>query len=212
MKSSIFLILFISGFLFTSSCKRGIASFTLTGKVTDLTFQQGLSGAEIKLFKVPIGTNTKILIDSTILGEDGNYEFTFPRDKTEKYILTITKKDYFEILDEIPFSELTPSEKTIRNYETKAKSWVEMRFVNSTILPGETFRFMKTSENTNCEECCPGGLIDLVEQSYYSRTCINNANALFSLDYWIINGNSSQYGHKEVTPAPFDTSLILVNY
>jgi hypothetical protein len=207
--------LFLSSFcvfLSTISCKRGVASFTLSGIITDDSFQQGLVGAEVKLYKVPIGTSTKILIDSLILGIDGKYEFNFPRDKSEKFILTASKNNYFEITDDIPFSSLTPSTNNTRNYNTKAMSWVEMRFVNSSILPNETFRFMKTSENSNCEECCPGGLIDLVEQSYYSRTCVNNANSLFSLDYWIINGNSSQYGHKEVTPAPFDTSLILVNY
>jgi hypothetical protein len=206
---------FLTGFVFVmylTSCERGVASFTLSGIVTDDTFQQGLVGAEVKLYKVPIGTNSAIIIDSTILGIDGRYEFTFPRDKSERFLVAIKKDNYFDISDEIPFSSLTPSSNNIRNYSTKAKSWVEMRFVNSTILPNETFRYMKTSENSTCEECCPGGLVDLVEQAYFSRTCINNANSLFSVDYWIINGTSSQYGHKEVTPAPFDTSLILVNY
>jgi hypothetical protein len=206
-----FIVLFIICYS-VNSCERGIASFTLAGTITDETFQQGLTGAEVKLFKVPIGTNSMIAIDSVILTADGKYEFTFPRDKTEKFIIKISKENYFEISDEIPFSSLTPSSTTTRNYGTKAKSWVEMRFVNSTVLPNETFRFMKTSENTTCEECCPGGLIDLVEQTYYSRTCLNNANSLFSVDYWIINGGTSQYGHKEVTPAPFDTALVLVNY
>jgi len=209
--STFILILLFVAFV-SNSCKRGIAVFTLSGTITDETFSGGLNGAKVKLYKVPIGTSTLVPLDSLILPPDGKYQFTFPRDKIEKYVLIATKENYFEIIEEIPFSVLNPSETNTRNFGTKAKSWVEMRFINTTVLPGEIFRFMKINENNNCLECCPGGLIDLVEQSYYSKICINNANSLFSVDYWIINGNSSQYGHKEATPSPFDTSLILVTY
>ncbi|MFM7300528.1 MAG: hypothetical protein ACKO1R_05240, partial [Crocinitomicaceae bacterium] len=65
-RSLYFMVLFIVGYAVTS-CERGIASFTLAGTITDETFQQGLTGAEVKLFKVPIGTNSMIAIDSVIL-------------------------------------------------------------------------------------------------------------------------------------------------
>ena len=195
-----------------SSCDRGVATFTIEGQITDLTFDKPLDSATVKLYQVMIGTNTEVLIDSVNLSSNGEYRFSFLRDKVEKYILKVEKDNYFEIVDEIPFSNLNPSEVDVYNYDIKAKSWVEMRFVNSDVATGDLFRFMKTSENSECSECCPGGLIDLVEESYYSTTCINNANALFTVDYWIINGSNSQYGQKQTTPAPFDTTLIEVIY
>ena len=198
--------------LFSFGCRKGVSSFTIQGVIYDVSFNRPLDSTFVKLYKVPIGTGTEIIVDSIFLDETGTYSFTFEREKVAHYILKIQKENYFEIYDEIPFSNLTPSSIDYYNYETCAKSWVEMRFINTNVQSGDLLRFMKTSENSNCEDCCPGGMIDLYEQAYYSRTCVNNANSLFLIDYWVINGGNSQYGQKQCTPAPFDTCLIELNY
>jgi hypothetical protein len=41
---------------------------------------------------------------------------------------------------EIYYSDLTVNEPLIRNYGTKAKSWVELRFVNAVVQPSDHFR------------------------------------------------------------------------
>ena len=66
------------------SCEKGAGTFVLKGEISDLTFDQGHTGAIIKLYKVPVGTQELIVIDSTILSSDGNYEFSFLREQMEK--------------------------------------------------------------------------------------------------------------------------------
>ena len=211
-KNFIRAVLLGSLIVITTNCKKGVAHFTIEGQINDLTFDKPLDSAFVKLYQIGIGTNTEEIIDSVYLNSTGTFRFEFERGKVEKYIIKVEKPNYFEIKDEIPFPSLTPSGTDVYNYSIKAKSWVEMRFINSIVQPGDLFRFVKTSENSSCEECCPGGMIDLNEEAFYSRTCVNNANALFTVDYWIVNGNNSQYGQKQTNPTPFDTTLIEVIY
>jgi hypothetical protein len=194
----------------TSSCTRGVASFTLSGTITDATFSQGHEGAVLTLSKVMITTGEEILMETKTLGSDGKYEFKFPREKVEKYIIRVSKPLYFDIEEEVQFSSLTVGTANVRNYLAKAKSWVELRFVNSSVLPTDHFRYIKFQGLENCDECCTAEQVDLYADAYYSRTCINEALSVYSI-YYQVMGTTTQ-NVVEVVTQPFDTTLLLVNY
>ncbi len=215
MKHSILLkfigiILVMSTLTSITSCKRGVASFTLRGTISDETFSTPLTGATLKFYKVLIATGEEILVDTKVLGADGKYEFTFPREKIEKYIIRVSKPLYFDIDQEIQFSSLVPSAVNTRNYSSKAKSWVELRFVNTSVQSSDHFRYIKFSGKENCSECCTADQVDLYGTAYYSRTCINDALTPYSIYYQVI-GTTTQ-NVVEVITQPFDTTLLLVNY
>ena len=193
----------------SSSCSRGVASFTLSGTITDATFSQGHAGAVLTLSKVMITTGEEILMETKTLSADGKYEFKFPREKVEKYIVRVSKPLYFDVEEEVQFS-LTVGTANIRNYSTKAKSWVELRFVNSSVLPTDHFRYIKFQGLENCAECCTAEQVDLYADAYYSRTCINEALSVYSI-YYQVMGTTTQ-NVVEVVSQPFDTTLLLVNY
>lgn len=194
----------------SSSCSRGVATFSLSGTITDATFSQGHSGAVLKLSKVMITTGEEILMETKTLGSDGKYEFKFPREKVEKYIIRVTKPLYFDIEQDVQFSSLSVSSDNVRDYTTKAKSWVELRFVNTSVLPTDHFRFIKFQGLENCTECCTADQVDLYADAYYSRTCINEALSTYSIYYQVV-GTTTQ-NVVEVVTQPFDTTLLLVNY
>jgi hypothetical protein len=192
------------------SCSRGVASFTLSGTITDATFSQGHAGAVLTLSKVMITTGEEILMETKTLGADGKYEFKFPREKVEKYIVRVSKPLYFDVEEEVQFSSLTVGTSNVRNYSTKAKSWVELRFVNSSVQPTDHFRYIKFQGLENCAECCTAEQVDLYADAYYSRTCINEALSVYSI-YYQVMGTTTQ-NVVEVVSQPFDTALLLVNY
>jgi hypothetical protein len=194
----------------SSSCSRGVASFTLSGTITDATFSQGHAGAVLTLSKVMITTGEEILMETKTLGADGKYEFKFPREKVEKYIVRVSKPLYFDVEEEVQFSSLTVGTSNVRNYSTKAKSWVELRFVNSSVQPTDHFRYIKFQGLENCAECCTAEQVDLYADAYYSRTCINEALSVYSI-YYQVMGTTTQ-NVVEVVSQPFDTTLLLVNY
>ena len=209
LKWIVLILLIISGVL-VGSCKRGVANYTLSGTISDDTFSTPLTGATLKFYKVPIATGDEILIDTKILGADGKYEFTFPREKIEKYIIRVSKNLYFDIDEDIQFSSLVPSALNTRNFSTKAKSWVELRFVNTSVQTSDHFRFIKLDGKENCAECCSADQVDLYSTAYYSRTCINDALTPYSIYYQVIGTTNSNL--IEVITQPFDTTLLLVNY
>ena len=53
-----------------------------------------------------------------LLAADGKYEFTFPREQVERYIIEVQKEGYFSIIEDIYFSSLTLEQDNIRNYST----------------------------------------------------------------------------------------------
>lgn len=120
------LVLFaiISMFLI-SSCKKGVAEFTLTGTITDASFNAALSGATVKLYATEVGTALTEQIASTTLDANGNYTFAFPRDKVETYYIEVKKNNYFDIYEAIPFSDLSVEDDNVRDFSTTAKAWVK---------------------------------------------------------------------------------------
>ena len=193
------------------SCKKGKADFTLKGTITDITFNQNLSGASIKLYQVPIGSTNEELIQTSTIGSDGTYSFTFPRDKIEKYILRISKTNYFELEETVLFKDLTIEEDNIRNYGTYAKAWVKLTFKN-TISPSSSdeFKFIKQEGKEGCAECCSENeqfLYGIADTSIY---CINNGNEVYSYLYFKLYTNFS--GTMQTTTTAFDTTEIILNY
>jgi len=208
MKLLLFLLLFVG--LSTLSCEKGAGNFVLKGKVTDITFATGFEGAEIKLYKVPIGTTSELLVESKTLGADGRYNFSFPREKIEKYVIRVSKPNYFPIEETIFYSSLSIAEDNVRDFSTGAKSWVKLRIINNGPVSTDHLRYIKQAGLQGCTECCPNS-----EQNYYgaldtSIYCINDGNSIYSIYYWIIGTNMQ--GLKEVTTIPFDTTQILLTY
>ena len=192
------------------SCKKGTGNFIIKGKITDETFSTGLDGAIIKLYKVPVASSSRILVESFTLQNDGNYSFTFPRERMEKFIVVVEKNLYFKLEKEIFYASFTVNEPLICNYGTKAKAWVELRFVNAVVQPSDHFRYIKQDGLVGCDECCSNTEENIYANPYFSKICINNANELYSILYW--NIGTLQQGYNEVITTPFDTTLLLINY
>jgi len=192
------------------SCKKGAGTFTIKGKITDETFNIGLSGAIIELYKVPVASNNEILVDSKTLTTDGTYSFTFQREQVEKYIIRVNKNLYFPIESFVYYSSLSVENDNIRNYGTKAKSWVELKFLNTSPSSSDHFRYIKQQGLAGCTECCP-----ISEQDYYgaldtSIYCINQGNTIYSIYYWVIGTNNQ--GLLQANTTPFDTTQIYLSY
>ena len=204
----IILVLLLLPLLF--SCKKGTGNFIIKGKITDETFSTGLDGAIIKLYKVPVASSSRILVESFTLQDDGNYSFTFPRERMEKFIVVVEKNLYFKLEKEIFYASFTVNEPLICNYGTKAKAWVELRFVNAVVQQSDHFRYIKQDGLVGCEDCCSNTEENIYANPYFSKICINNANEIYSILYW--NIGTFQQGYSEVLTVPFDTTLLLINY
>ncbi len=191
-------------------CKKGAGTFTINGIITDETFNTGLSGATIELFKVPVASNNEILVETKTLGNDGSYEFIFPREKVEKYIIRVNKNLYFPIESLVYYSSLNVESKNIRNFSTAAKSWVKIRLLNNSPNAGDHLIFTKQLGLDGCAECCP-----ITEQHFYGATdtsiyCINKGNTLYSILYQVFGTTNTDI--KEAFTTPFDTTQIYLAY
>jgi hypothetical protein len=208
MKKIAFLLVVLT---FAFACKKKEIDFTLNGTVTDGTFGGGLTGATISLVQIPIGGGTSKTVGSATLGSDGKYSFTFAREKAEKYILTVSKTNYFGIESDIPFDDFSTESALERNYTTTAKSWVKLVFTN--IAPasiGDGLTFIKQQGKTNCAECCAveqHELVGLVDTTFY---CVNDANTTYSYYFNVVN--TTTQGIESIVTTPFDTVTIVKTY
>jgi hypothetical protein len=206
MRILVFLVLLSAMFF---SCKKGQGEFLLTGTLTDNTFNTALNNATVKLYKVPAGSTQEILIGTQTTGSEGKYSFEFTRDKTEKYILKVTKSNYFDLNETIFFSSLDLKEENIRNYSTTAKGWIEIRIVNQNGQSSDQFHFIKQQGKAGCSECCPTIEQDLYGAVDTSIFCVNDGNTVYSILYYGTGISSTING---VNTAAFDTTTLLINY
>ena len=198
------------GLFLVSSCNKGKADFTLKGTITDSTFSSGLSGANVNLYATAAGSLTAYQIATTTLDSEGNFDFTFPRDKVETYYIEIKKDNYFEIYEAIPFADLSVKDDNVRNYATTAKGWVKFHINNSGGQSSDVLEFIREEGKVNCAECCPGGyqyFYGAVDTTFY---CVNDANNAYSGYYWVQGGGPS--GPVWVLTTPFDTVNVDITY
>lgn len=192
------------------SCEKGTGTFVIKGKISDQTFQTGLEGAIISLYKVPIGTSDELFVKSITLPATGTYEFSVPREKMERYILHVDKPLYFPIEKNLYYSELSIENDNLCDLGTKAMSWAKIHFKNNNPVPMDHFRYIKQEGLAACLSCCPS-----TTQNFYGSLdttfyCVNNGNTTYSIYYWEMNTNNS--GLKTTNTTAFDTTLIEVIY
>lgn len=187
------------------SCKKEELSFNVKGHVSDITLSGSLQGANVTLYSFPLGSAIGIYENSITTDAQGNYQFELERDKYEKIQLVVEKNNYFDIIQDISFSNLSSEDDNIINFSMEAKSWTKFVIFNqqSTSVQDE-FKLFKNSGKTDCEECCNNGYT-----YYYGAVdtvvyCANGGNRYMSFFYWV-NGNE-QNGNDSVYNIPFDTT------
>jgi hypothetical protein len=191
--------------LIFSSCKKEELDFVIKGTVTDASFSVPAQGVNVKLYSFPLGSTLGVYESGATTDAQGNYSFELEREKYEKIQLVLEKNNYFKIINDVSFSNLTSEEDNIINYSIQAKSWT--RFVIQNQAPStaqDEFKLFKNSGKADCDECCSNGY------SYYYGDvdtviyCPNNANQYMSFFYWV-NGNQMN-GNDSVYNTPFDTT------
>ncbi len=205
MKQALILISLVIIFF---SCEKGKANFVLKGTISDVTFSKKLDGATISLYQIIVGTSEEIFVASQTIGSDGNYSFTFPRDNMEKYILRITKENYFPLEQTIYFSSLSLNADNIRDYSTTAKAWVKLSFINDPNFGGNQLEYTIQQGKENVDGSCQHGTYTITNST--SHYCINDGNQLYSYLYFAFGPNDT--GVKSVVTTPFDTTELSLTY
>ncbi|MDG1333527.1 MAG: carboxypeptidase-like regulatory domain-containing protein [Crocinitomicaceae bacterium] len=204
------LLAVLSLFLITA-CKKGPAEFVLKGTITDATFNASLTNATVKLYATGAGSSVTNEIASTTLDSEGNYQFTFEREKVETYYLEVVKENYFDLYETIPFSDLTIEDDNVYDFSTTAKGWVRFNISHPGGVPGDVLEYIREEGKIDCAECCPGGyryFYGAVDSTFY---CVNDGNAAYSGYYWA-TGSSGGSGPVWVQTPPFDTVDIYISY
>jgi hypothetical protein len=187
------------------SCKKDELSFIIKGKVTDATFSGPSQGVSVKLYSYPLGSTMGVYENSVSTDAQGNYQFELERDKYEKIQLVLEKNSYFEIIQDVSFSNLSSDDDNVINFSMEAMSWT--RFVIYNQQPSSSqdeFKLFKNSGKTDCAECCDNGysyFYGAIDTVVY---CANNGNEYMSFFYWV-NGNEIN-GTDSVYNTPFDTT------
>lgn len=188
------------------SCKKNI-DYTIKGKVTDSSLGGNLSGATVELYTYSKGSVTGELLQTTQTDVQGNYSFTFDRDRYDKLEVKIIKANYFTDSKSVLFSELSNKEDYFIDLNLYARSWVRLHFVGD----GSTdIKYIRQEGKKNCEECCTIQEVYLYDNVDTSIYCINNGNSTYKIYYNVLS--SLNQGPLSVVTVPFDTTELLINY
>jgi hypothetical protein len=138
-------------------CKKDELTFTLTGTISDKTYNSPQNSGTVKVYKVPVvgqGTSNE-LVGQTKPDAQGKYSITFPREKAEAYVITYTQNSYFDEDFTIPFSAWSTEEDYVLNFTTETISTVRWLIQKTTpsSVNGEV-KIYKQSGRTKGEFCC----------------------------------------------------------
>ncbi|NBX38039.1 MAG: carboxypeptidase regulatory-like domain-containing protein [Flavobacteriia bacterium] len=207
MKNSFYFLVLL---ILLTSCKKGAGSFTLEGQITDDSFGTALAGATVQLHRIYSGTNQSSLEGTFLTGNDGKYHFTFPRTRTEKYILKVFKPQYFDQSITINYSQLQLNQPNLADVHTTAKSWIRLRIVNTNPNVSDQMQFIRQLGKSGCDACCIGGMQHFYGAVDTSIYCINDGNFPYSIEYAVYN--TSNTGILSEITLPFDTTTLYLTY
>jgi hypothetical protein len=194
-------------FIGFAGCKKDTITYTITGNVMDLSFNQHLAGATITVTTVMASSNSGGITKTFTTDANGNYSFSFERGKIESITLELSKDNYFGKTVSYTLDNLSFKQDNVVDFSCYAKAWVKMRFLGN---GANEYKYSRSQGLSNCAECCSGTeqtLYDVVDESVY---CINNGNSIYEI-YWNVP-NTSYNGQASVTTTPFDTTEMVISY
>jgi hypothetical protein len=191
-----------------SSCKKNLY-FQISGFVFDQSFNRNLDGGKIVLEQISADGSEKseVILESTI-NSSGSFELKFKREKSIKYILTITKDNYFTHREEINFDDLDTSIPLILKIDVFAKSWIKFNIENQgTVSSSDVYTLFFNNPKTNCEECCSLKKYFFNGQTDTTFSCLFDGGKNYEFEYII----SSPFSQDKfyVTTIPFDTVEVI---
>ncbi|MBI2257884.1 MAG: hypothetical protein HYU67_03185 [Flavobacteriia bacterium] len=200
-------------FLFISltSCKKDLY-FQIEGQVFDGSLNTVLNAADIQIVQVNNdGSVNNTAVYNTITDNNGKFSLNIKREKAIKYLINISKDNYFDEEKSINFSDLSTETPNIVLYQLFAKSWIKFRINN--VFPAnssDVFTLNFNDKLTVCNECC-------IDSKYYyngnihdSLICLFKGNQSYFFNYIV----SSPFEQKdiEIKTISFDTVTYDFNY
>jgi 5-hydroxyisourate hydrolase-like protein (transthyretin family) len=202
--------LFLLLFCLMQSCKKGVASYTLSGHVNDNTFSKGLEGATVSVTIHSPKDNSIQTVGTATVKADGTYEVTFERQNVSNYHMTVEKLNYFTTEKDVNPEDLTIKENNVYNFSTTAKAWVNLRFINVGPDSENDILYYLPSGKSNCAECCATGGQNIYGACDTSIICINDGNQIYKYFYNVVGQGND--GEKSIITTAFDTVTLELNY
>jgi hypothetical protein len=193
--------------VFLSGCKQKTVIYTIQGNVKDLSFNQGLANATIRVTIAMSGGASGGSIKTYSTDSNGDYSFSFERDRIESITIEVEKDNYFSKSIVYSLDDLTVKTPTTSNFSLYAKAWVKLHFLGDGTT---TYRYSKQDGLSNCAECCPGTEQTFTNVSNESVYCINNGGANYQV-FWYIPSTTFNGQVSAITPA-FDTTELVISF
>lgn len=194
-------------FLFLSGCKEKTVVYVVKGNVHDLSLNQGLADATIRVTIAMSGGASGGSIKTYTTDSNGDYSFSFDRDRIESVTIDVEKDKYFSKSIVYSLDDLSVKTPTVSNFSVYAKAWVKLRFLGDGTT---TYRYSKQEGLNNCAECCPGTEQSLNNVSDQSVYCINNGGSNYQV-YWYIPSTVYNGQVSTITPS-FDTTEMVISF
>lgn len=189
------------------NCKKKDLTYTISGNIHDVAFNNNLSGAKVQIQLENTGNSSANKTVELTTGADGSYSYTFTRDKFTSIEITVSKNMYFTQTTFLTLDELELNGTTTINYNMNALSWVRLHFTGN---GSQDITYYQQQGLSGCAECCPSGAHNLYQVSDESIICINNGNTLYEI-YYFLTGTTTG-GPVGVVTVPFDTTDLNVSY
>lgn len=193
------------GFLFLSAgCKKKELSYTVSGNIHDVTFNNMLSGAQVKIYSSGGGGNN---FSSTITTDaNGSYTYSFPRKNYTDITIEVSKSGYFTKNQTFIIDDLNINSDNTFNFDLEAKAWVKVHFTGDGT---KNVKFARMEGYGGCDECCDGAeqtIYGVLDQEFL---CLNKGNQNYKIYYQILGSPTIYFA--EVVTVPFEYTELLIN-
>lgn len=203
----VYFLIAISTFLV--ACKKKTETdFAFKVNVKDLSYNNGLAEASIKVYKMEVGQQTETFVKSVQTDANGVASFDILRDRFTQLRFVVEKDGYFVSEKVVNFTGLSVEKENDVAMETTGKSWVAIRILHTASTNTE-MQTLRLEGKINCLECCPSTTTNYVGLQDTTIYCINDANKPYKMMYNVIGGNS---GTETVTAQLMDTSTLTIQY
>ena len=214
------LLLFALGILLTlSACKKDGLTYTISGTITDGSFNKALAGAEVQLLasKIESGVynSTYSEMQTATTDANGNFSMEIKDELVAGYRFYIHKDDYFDQYIDVDTDKLEEQSTFTQNSKLYAQSSITLKIKNTMPLgPDDKIKWRYSNIDAVCRDCCNNLLQEGIGATFQTdATCLVRGEKWIKFSWSITKTNQATINASDSIFCPaFGSATYEINY
>ncbi len=208
-------LFYLTLFLFIfSSCKKKELIYEFSGTIKDISSKNEINSVKLSFYQKKFNQTALnenfIYIGETKTNGQGNYTFSFKREKILEVKIILEHQNYYQKEVIILSDDLSPNKVNFFDSFLYPKAWLKLNIKSTPPHANKQLNLYKHNIKEDCLDCCVNGLTSYIGETNTSVVCPVNGRSKTKISWGEVTISSS-FSDSIYCPS-FDTTSFDIQY